>query len=101
MRRWRCTSNNSYLNYFKQDLMTPIVSQTEEYFHVYLFQLCNLECDMFKTLGNSHRIRSQQGLELPTGIPSHMFQFQENYCAEDESFAINTDAIHEAADRTR
>ena len=59
------------------------------------------ECDMFKTLGNSHRIRNKQGLELPTGIPGHMFQFQENYGAEDKSFAINTDAIREAADRTR
>ena len=57
--------------------------------------------DIFKTLWNSHRIRSQQGLELPTGIPGHMFQFQENYGAEDKSFAINTVAIHKATDKTR
>ena len=55
---------------------------------------------MFKTLWNSHRIRNQQGLELPIGIPSHMFQFPENYGAEDKSFAINTDAIREAAEAT-
>ena len=33
-----------------------------------------------------------------TGIPSHMFQFPENYGTEDKSFVINIDAICKAAE---
>ena len=39
MRGWRCTSNDSYMSYFKQDLMTQTVSQTEEFWHTYSFEL--------------------------------------------------------------
>ena len=40
------------------------------------------ECDIFVDLWNSHRIRNQQGLELPTGVPSHMYDFPERYGGE-------------------
>ena len=56
------------------------------------------ECDVFKNLWNAHRIRHQQGLEVPTGVPSHMFQFPESYGGEDKSFSIDTDSIREAAE---
>lgn len=42
------------------------------------------ECDTFCRMWNSHRIRHQSGLELPTGIPNHMFSFPEKYNAEDK-----------------
>ena len=37
------------------------------------------ECDIFVEYWNSHRLRKQKGLQLPTGIPNHMFEFPENY----------------------
>ncbi len=71
---------------------------TDQRIMAYIFiPVVQRECDIFKNLWTSHRIRHQQGLELTTGVPSHMFQFPENYGGQDKSFHINTDAISEAA----
>ena len=40
------------------------------------------ECDIFVDLWNSHRIQNQRGLELPTGVPSHMYDFPERSGAD-------------------
>ena len=104
--RWWRDLHERMEMYFKQQLSELLQtgsydpnSVTNRRILAYIFiPVVQCECDMFKTLLNSHRIRNQQGLELPTGIPSHMFQFPENYGAKDKSFAINTDAIHEAAE---
>ena len=37
------------------------------------------ECNIFVNLWNSHRIRAQKGLELPTGVPNHMFACPEKF----------------------
>ena len=37
------------------------------------------ECDTSDDLWNSHRIKSQNNLELPNGVPDHMFSFPEQY----------------------
>ena len=102
--RWWRDLHERMEMYFKQQLSELLQtgsydpnSVTDRRISAYIFiPAVQRECGMFKTLWNSHRIRNQQGLELPTGIPSHMFQFPENYGAEDKSFSINTDAIREA-----
>ena len=37
------------------------------------------ECDIFVKYWNCHRIRGQDKLEIPAGIPDHMFSFPEQY----------------------
>ena len=39
------------------------------------------ECDVFVNNWNTHRIRAQANVLLPTGVPNHMFLFPENYMA--------------------
>ena len=40
------------------------------------------ECDIFLNNWNNHRIRIQKDLELPSGVPNHLFSFPERYGAE-------------------
>jgi len=48
----------------------------------YIFQpVISRECDLFVEYWNSHRIRQQADIELPTGVPNHMFDFPEKYGA--------------------
>jgi hypothetical protein len=35
------------------------------------------ECEVF--VGNWNIIRNQENLEIPTGVPNHIFNFQEKY----------------------
>ena len=56
------------------------------------------ECDIFVDLWNSHRIRNQQGLELPTGVPSHMYYFPERYGGERKGFDLTKEEIREVAE---
>lgn len=37
------------------------------------------ECEIFVNYWNSHGIRTQENLEIPTGIPSHIFDFPQQY----------------------
>lgn len=53
------------------------------------------ECDTFCRIWNSHRVRYQPGLELPTGIPEHMFSFPEKYGAENKHINITPDSLIE------
>ena len=40
------------------------------------------ECNIFSNMWNSHRIRAQNGLELPTGVSNHMFACPEKFGCE-------------------
>lgn len=53
------------------------------------------ECDTFCRMWNSHRLSYQPGLELPTGIPDHMFSFPEKYGAEIKHINITHDSLIE------
>ena len=53
------------------------------------------ECDTFCRIWNSNRVRYQPGLELPTGIPEHMFSFPEKYGAENKHINITPDSLIE------
>ena len=47
------------------------------------------ECYTFVDYWNSHRIRAQEKLEIPTGIPNHMFSFPENYGATNKGICLS------------
>eukprot|EP00794_Sanderia_malayensis_P008557 gene8557-9472_t len=56
------------------------------------------ECDAFVRLWNSHRIRQQKKLQLPTGIPDHMYAFPEHYGGENKGFVVTENDLIDAAD---
>ncbi|XP_028416829.1 uncharacterized protein LOC114541037 [Dendronephthya gigantea] len=56
------------------------------------------ECNTFINYWNSHRIRAQEKLEIPTGIPNHMFSFPENYGATNEGIHLSEEDIREVAE---
>eukprot|EP00795_Rhopilema_esculentum_P011687 gene11687-4_t len=56
------------------------------------------ECDAFVRLWNSHRIRQQKELQLPTGIPDHMYAFPEHYGGENKGFVVAENDLIDAAD---
>ena len=56
------------------------------------------KCDIFVKMWNSHRIREQPNLELPTGIPDHMFAFPEKYGASTKGITLTKEQLREVAD---
>ena len=56
------------------------------------------ECDIFVQYWNTHRIREQKGLELPVGIPDHMFNFPEKYAGKKDGFALQREHLQEVAE---
>ena len=56
------------------------------------------ECDTFCRMWNSHRVRHQAGLELPTGIPNHIFAFPEKYGGKDKGVKVTYEALLEVAE---
>jgi hypothetical protein len=56
------------------------------------------ECDIFVSNWNSHRIRHQDDLSLPTGVPNHMFSFPENYGGNHCGIPVTQDALEEVAE---
>ena len=56
------------------------------------------ECDIFVENWNSHRIREQKDLHLPTGIPDHMFSFPESYGGTKDGFQVSVNLPREVAE---
>ena len=56
------------------------------------------ECDIFVENWNSHRIREQKDLHLPTGIPDHMFSFPESYGGTKDGFQVSVNLLREVAE---
>ena len=56
------------------------------------------ECDVFARMWNSHRIRHQAGLELPTGIPNHMYAFPEQYGADMRGIPVTDNKLTEVGE---
>ena len=56
------------------------------------------ECNIFIDYWNSHRIRVQEKLEIPTGVPNHMFSFPENYEATNKGINLSEEDILEVAE---
>ena len=58
------------------------------------------ECDQYVKYWNTHRIRLQDNLKIPTGVPDHMFEFPEEYNAEDCSTEIEPSLLRRLADES-
>ncbi|KAK3747967.1 hypothetical protein QZH41_019446 [Actinostola sp. cb2023] len=56
------------------------------------------ELDVFKdTIWNSHRIRHQKDVQLPSGVPDHIYNFPEEYNLEECGLPISENQLEEAA----
>ena len=56
------------------------------------------ECNIFVNNWNTHRIREQKNLLLPTGVPNHMFSFPEQYGSAHCGISIQEEHLREAAE---
>ena len=56
------------------------------------------ECDIFVRYWNSHRIRGQDKLEIPAGVPDHMFSFPEQYEGTNLGIPLGKDELAEVAE---
>ena len=62
-----------------------------------LLPIIHWECGTFFDLWNSHRIRSQNNLELPNGVPNHMFSFPEQYRGIQKGIPITTEFLQKVS----
>ena len=51
------------------------------------------ECDIFVRCWDSHRIRGQEHLEIPIGVPEHMFSFPELYVGTNKGNKIEQGSV--------
>lgn len=56
------------------------------------------ECDIFVRYWNSHRIRGQDQLEIPAGVPDHIFSFPEQYGGTNMGIPLHKDELKEVAE---
>ena len=65
----------------------------------YLFiPVLQRECNVFAKLWNAHRIRHQAGIELPSGVPNHMYAFPEKYGGREMGIKVSRNDILEVAE---
>ena len=65
----------------------------------YLFiSVTQRECDVFARIWNSHRLRQQFGLQLPHGIPNHLYSFPKEYGATEKSISLSESDLVEVAE---
>ena len=62
-----------------------------------LLPIIQRECDKFVDLWNSHMIRSQNNLELPNGVPNHMFSFPEQYGETQNGISVTNEFLQEVS----
>ena len=65
--------------------------------YVYL-PILQRECDIFISYWNSHKIRNQDNLEIPTGVPDHMFNFPEQYGGKNMGIPLMIDQLQDVAE---
>lgn len=56
------------------------------------------ECDIFVRYWNSHRIRVQDKLEVPAGVPDHIFSFPGYYRGSNMGIPLHKDELREVAE---
>ena len=104
--RWWRDLHERLEKYFKQHL-SELLSSGEYDPHsildrkllYYVFKpIIERECAIFVEYWNSHRIREQKDLLLPTGVPHHMFSFPESYGATNKGLHISTAYLREAGE---
>lgn len=104
--RWWRDLHHRLEKYFKAQLSTLLnqkeydsgnLTDRQVLAYVYL-PIVQRECDIFVKQWNAHRIRAQEKVELPTGIPDHMFAFPESYEGTQEGTEITLEYLEEVAE---
>ena len=62
-----------------------------------ILQIIQRECNTFVDLWNSHRIRSQNNLELLNCVPNHTFSFSEQYGRTQKGIPVTTEFLKEVS----
>ena len=83
------------LNTKEYDPHNALDRQLLAYIYIPMFQR---ECNTFVDLWNSHRIRAQNNLLLPTGVPNHMFDFPEQYGGCTKGYSLQKNDLREVAE---
>ena len=103
--RWWRDYHERFEKYFKVQLKSLLdardydpVNEIDRQMLAYIFiPIIQRENEIFVDMWNSHRIREQANLELPTGIPNHMFEFPEKYGAHHMGTDVTVDQLREVA----
>ena len=60
-----------------------------------MIPLLQRKLDVFKDVAwNSHRIRAQKDVYLPTGVPKHIYSFPEEYIMEECGMLLFLDNVY-------
>ena len=104
--RWWRELHERLEKFFKEQL-TVLLTGREYDPHValdrqllaYVFlPIVQRECDIFVKYWNCQRIRRQDKLEIPAGIPDHMFSFPEQYGGTNMGIPLSKDELREVAE---
>ena len=106
--RWWRELNDKLYPLFKTQLKTLL--HTKEYERennedrdilAYVFiPIVQKQCNLFIEYWNSHRIRQQKDLELPTGIPDHIFAFPEEHGGTDCGTVIPIELLRDLGEQS-
>ena len=64
----------------------------------YYIPIVQRECDIFVKYWNCHRIRGQDTLEIPAGVPDHIFSFPEQYGVTNMGILLSNNQLREVAE---
>jgi len=64
----------------------------------FLEEVVQRECDIFVKYWNSYKIRGQYKVEIPTGVPEHIFSFPERYGGKNMGIMLSKDQLTEVAE---
>ena len=104
--RWWRDLHERLEKYFKQQLSELLSNREYDPHNIldrkllyYVYKpIIERECSIFVEYWNSHRIREQKDLLLPTGVPNHMFSFPEKYSAINKGLHITTANLREVGE---
>lgn len=104
--RWWQDLHNRLEKYFKEQLRELLDANeydphknTDRQILAYVYiPIVQRECDIFVSMWNSHRIREQANMVLPTGIPDHMFSFPDRYGGHEMGILLSEDKLKEVAE---
>ena len=104
--RWWRELHERLEKFFKEQLTAllrgrecdPHVALDRQLLAYVFIPIVQRECDIFVNYWNSHRIRGQDKLEIPAGVPDHMFSFLEQYRGTNMGIPLSKDELREVAD---
>lgn len=104
--RWWRDLHERFEQYFKEQLAYLLQrryydphNMLDRQLLAYVFiPVVQRECDIFVSNWNTHRIREQKNLLLPTGVPNHMFSFPENYGGTQSGIPVSREQLREVAE---